>query len=63
MIVYLRKFEEEYPSYYELKHNNEVASIDDAANRIGDDQVLIEYVLTDSLLFCFAVGKDEIHFQ
>lgn len=59
----LLHFEENYPSYYSLKYDNSVSGIDDIRSQMDEDQLIIEYVLTDSLLFSFVLGKDQLQFK
>ena len=48
-------FESEYPSYYKLKYDNRVISPDSLQINLKDDQVFIEYTLTDSILITFVI--------
>lgn len=59
----LAHFEDKYPSYYSLKLNNSVSGVDDVRSKIDNEQLIIEYVLTDSILFSFVIGKDYLQFK
>jgi len=59
----INQFETKYESYYELKHNTEVISVNNIQSHLDENKVLIEYVLTDSLLFCFAISKEKLVFN
>lgn len=47
----VRVFEERYPSYFDLKYRNEVASLSDVTRVIGRRSNLLSYILTDHKLF------------
>ncbi len=49
--------EEIYPKYYNLKYNNDVISIEDIQVKL-QNKSLIEYTLTDSLLYMFLIKED-----
>lgn len=59
----LAHFEERYPAYYSLKLNNTVSGIEEIRRKINDEQLIVEYVLTDSLLFTFVIGKEQLQFK
>ncbi len=54
----ISSFERSFPSYYSLKYDNSVISLDTVQNRLADDQALLEYSLTDSSLFTLAITRD-----
>ncbi len=54
----IKDLEENYPNYYELKYDHNVASIDEIEQSLKEDQLLIEYVLTDSALYRFTIEKN-----
>lgn len=53
-------FEEDYPRYFNLKHNSNVSSIDEIKKAVGRKGNFIEYYLSDSLLYIFLVNRDGI---
>jgi len=55
LIEYL---ETNYPKYYKLKYENSVVSLNEAKNKIGRNQALLEYTLTNNRLYIFAITKD-----
>jgi CHAT domain-containing protein len=55
----IEQLEKNYPDYYNLKHNYGVASIEEVKKYLSDDQLLIEYVLTDTALFTIAIAKNK----
>ena len=52
-----RIFEEQYPSYYNLKYRNEVTSLDDVDRVIGRRANLLSYILTADRLYIFVVNS------
>ena len=52
--------EREYPEYYDLKYQTEVVSIQEVQDWLKSDQVLLEYVITDSVLISFLISSDDI---
>lgn len=52
-----RIFEEQYPSYYNLKYRNEVTPLDDVARIIGRKSNLLSYVMTADKLYIFVVNS------
>jgi CHAT domain-containing protein/tetratricopeptide (TPR) repeat protein len=53
----IEQMEKNFPNYYNLKHNHDVASIEEVKRYLSDDQLLIDYVLTDTALFTIAIEK------
>ncbi|MDM8003778.1 MAG: CHAT domain-containing protein [Bacteroidota bacterium] len=52
-----RIFEEQYPSYYNLKYRNEVTSLMDVDRVIGRRTNLLSYILTADKLYIFVVNS------
>src|SRR5690606_32098089 len=52
-----RIFEEQYPSYYNLKYRNEVASPGDVGKVIGRRSNLLSYVLTSDRLYILVANS------
>lgn len=50
--------EQEYPDYYNLKYTEPQVSILTIQNSLEADRALIEYMLTDSLLYTFVINKN-----
>ncbi|MCX6256499.1 MAG: CHAT domain-containing protein [Bacteroidia bacterium] len=46
-------FEKNYPQFYSLKYTNKVLGIHDIQTKLKDDQTIIEYTLSDSVLYAF----------
>ncbi len=49
--------ESNYPEYYKLKYTEPTVSISDIQTALGDDNVLIEYMLNDTVLYTFAISN------
>jgi len=54
----IKSIEKDYPAYYNLKYDNSVVSIDEVQNKLPANQAIVEYTLTDSLLFAFAITAE-----
>lgn len=55
--------ENNYPEYYQLKYDLSVATTDEVASFLGNEETLIEYVLTEDRLFAFAISKEEVFYH
>ncbi len=51
---------EKFPEYA-AKYNNEVIDLYGIMNKLDKDQVMLEYSLSDTCLFIFAVSSDDFH--
>ncbi|MFO7655810.1 MAG: CHAT domain-containing tetratricopeptide repeat protein [Bacteroidales bacterium] len=51
------QFEKEYPKYHTLKYNSGVTGISKVEGELPVDCSLLQYTLTDSLLYIFVVGR------
>ena len=51
-------FENNYPEYYALKYQTGMIAIGEIQNRIRKDASVLEYSLTDSVLYTFLISKD-----
>ena len=54
----IKSIEKNYPDYYNLKYDNSVISINQIQKKLTPKQAIIEFSLTDSLLFTFAVSSE-----
>ncbi len=50
-------FEKQYPVYYAIKYNTNVAELKDVPKIIGHDGNYINYVLSDTMLYSFVVNR------
>jgi len=53
----------QYPEYYKLKYNSEVISIRDLQKIMNEDDILIEYVLSDTLLITFIISRQDFQYR
>ncbi|MEO0331818.1 MAG: tetratricopeptide repeat protein [Bacteroidota bacterium] len=56
----LQQFEQNYPDYYALRHNTEVASLADVQASLPSKTVLLSYFMGDSSLFTMGISTDEV---
>ncbi|MFW5820217.1 MAG: CHAT domain-containing protein, partial [Bacteroidota bacterium] len=52
-------FENNYPDYYRLKYDTRVMSSGEVQKKLDKDEVLLEYSLTDSILFTYVISPDK----
>ncbi|MCT4613837.1 MAG: CHAT domain-containing protein [Marinifilaceae bacterium] len=55
----IRKYEEQFPEYYELKYSKKTISINTLKEKLNDNQSIIEYRLSDNKLYTFLISKDK----
>lgn len=53
------KLEEEYPEYKSLKYAQSKLELKSLQEQLGGQTALIEYVVTDSVIYIFYISKDE----
>lgn len=51
-------FERDYPQYYELKYQPQIASVKQTQAYINDTTLLIEYFVGDSSIYIFSIEKE-----
>jgi len=52
----IKSIEKNYPEYYNLKYDNSVISIDQIQKKLTSKQAVVEFSLTDSTIYIFAVN-------
>lgn len=59
----ISSFEQEFPSYFDLKYNYKTVTIKDIQNKLDKKTVILSYFVSDSLTTIFSVYKNslEIH--
>ncbi len=57
------QLEADYPDYYQLKYQNQTASISQIQELLQLGELLIEYSLYEESLFVFAIDKDHVSFK
>lgn len=53
----IRVLEKQYPDYYKLKYSEPVVEIHNIQTSLEKDRLLIEYMITDSVLHIFAINR------
>jgi CHAT domain-containing protein len=59
----LNHIELDYPDYFDLRYDPDVISLDKVQKQLLKDEVLLEYVLSDSVCYIFAISKDDFIFK
>ena len=59
----VNQIEQDYPRYFALKYDRSVINVTELTEQLQPDEVILEYVLTDSVLTLFAFGKEINHFS
>jgi CHAT domain-containing protein/Flp pilus assembly protein TadD len=57
----VKVIEIKYPAYYNLKYNNQVIQANSILEHLQGDQALIEYTLTDTLLYTMVFANKQMH--
>jgi len=57
----VKVIEVKYPSYFNLKYNNEVIQAKSVKEHLEGNQSLIEYTLTDTLLYTIVIADKQMH--
>lgn len=52
-----------YPGYYKLRYDHTIVSIDKLQNSLEDNEVVIEYTLSDNGLYLFMVSSDDFEVE
>jgi CHAT domain-containing protein len=55
----VEKIEVDFPQYFQLKYNSYFTSLETIKNRVHFTQALVEYVLTDTILYTFIVDNQQ----
>ncbi len=58
----IQVFGKEYPAYYDLKYDHKVLEINKVQSKLSENELIIEYTLTDSILYTFLIGKDKVNY-
>lgn len=56
----LKKFERNYPEYYELKYSNKGVSLKELQKVLQPNEVFLEYVVTDTFVYVLAITDKAI---
>ena len=55
-----KQFEKNYPDYYNLKYNTQIAGLNFVQSKLTNDQILIEYALYDTVLYICTVSHKNV---
>ncbi|PIB35044.1 hypothetical protein BFP72_06360 [Reichenbachiella sp. 5M10] len=55
---FVAQLEQDYPSYYQLKYNRELVSVDQLQAQLRPGEWVLSYVLGDKELFIFSITQD-----
>ncbi len=56
--TYIQQLEERYPEYYQYKYNARVLPISSLQEKLHQHQVILEYFVADTTLYCFTIQKN-----
>jgi CHAT domain-containing protein len=57
---FIHSIKNKYPKYHALKYQNVIAKVDEIQNLLDDRTLLLEYFLSNDVIYLFAVQKNEI---
>ncbi|WP_299554670.1 CHAT domain-containing tetratricopeptide repeat protein [Seonamhaeicola sp.] len=55
--------EQEYPKYFQLKHDNKVITVSEIQERLDKNTTLLEFFTTDSTTYAFGISKNKLAFK
>jgi len=55
----IKTIEKDFPKYFNLKYDNSVITSAEIQERLKPNQVIVDYYLSDSILFTFVISKTE----
>ncbi|MBK9107739.1 MAG: CHAT domain-containing protein [Saprospiraceae bacterium] len=61
--LFYKKIENEYPEYYASKYKTEEIAVDQMQSRMDPDQSILEYFVSDSLIYIFVVNKNSFNMK
>ena len=60
--ILIRKFEKDFPDYYDLKYRTEYISPSEIREKIRKNDAVIEYALSENYLYTFIISRDKAGF-
>ncbi len=57
----IKKIEKDFPSYYKIKYSEQVMKVPEIQSVLSDNNVILEYFLTQSKLFTFIISKNRFN--
>lgn len=58
----IKSFEDNYPSYYNLKYNQEVISLDELQGSMNSKQIMVSYFFGKGALYAMGITKEKVDF-
>lgn len=55
--------EQNYPKYYQLKHENAIVTVRDIQHHLNDNTTVLEFFTSDHITYAFTISKDKIAVQ
>ncbi len=55
----IESFEKDYPSYFSLKYETRVMNVESIQEKLGKEDVLLEYAMQDTTMVLFMIAKDD----
>ncbi|MBG6132257.1 CHAT domain-containing protein [Aquimarina sp. EL_43] len=55
--------EQNYPKYYQLKHENTLVTVRDIQRHLNDNTTVLEFFTSDRITYAFTISKDKITVQ
>ncbi len=59
----IQYIEQNYPDYYNLKYNIEIASVEDIQQNIDTNQTFLEYFMADTSIYIIIIDKDRFEIE
>ena len=61
--VLVKRLEEEYPNYYQLKYDTDVVGVAELQAQLPENAALVSFSYGDSTLYAFTVHPDAMHYH
>jgi len=58
---FLEKLQKEYPKYHALKYKKITAAASEVQELLDDESMFLEYFVSDTVIFLFAITKEEVN--
>ncbi|WP_035095286.1 CHAT domain-containing protein [Aquimarina megaterium] len=55
--------EQNYPKYYQLKHENAIVTVRDIQHHLNDNTTVLEFFTSERITYAFTISKDKIAVQ
>ena len=59
----IHQFETDYPKYYDLRYNTDIASLVHVQNTLEKDQLMLSYFYGNKNIYALSVSRDAIRFE